>query len=223
MPIYANTFTVTGTVANIPVYANLLGMNGYSNLSVQSDLHVDGNVYSQGRLDFGSTTYVSLYPTLGCNITFGGLNERTMGSNAMNFDLTTTNIDYINSMNLAVQPTQVLDSNLGVIYMPTTGLFAIQLQASFSNSPTFSGTPVNGVYFKLPDSVHPNARVCPNFTPGDLVSTTFVSFLQGGTRIVPTFYSNDSNAVLMANNDETFVRFNVISTVTLPTHSNIVI
>ena len=212
MPIYTNSLVVTGGTYNSPIYTNRLGLIGYSNMTIDSDLRVQGDVYTDGRMDIGTTIHATF--RLSSNTSFGGVNELTAASNVFQLDFASTNFVNMQTLPMAVASSNIYNSDSGVITVPSSGMYAIQLQGSFSNDSGYEGVPQNGVYFNLIDSPYPLARVSGNFGNGNIVSTTHMAFLEGGHRFVPTFFSSDSNATLVAADKETYVSLMIAATYT---------
>lgn len=212
MPIYTSNFIVYGSATGMPIYANTLGMNNYSNLSVESDLHVTGDVYSTGRMDVGSTIFATLRLTSNVNFSSATNGEVFATDNRLIMDWTSTNMTGMNTVPMAVSPGNIYNSNTGVITVPTSGLYSIHLQGAFSNSIQQC---TNGVYFKFLDHPNPNARIAANTTNGNIVSTSYMGFLSGGDHIKPVFFSNDANAILTAGG-ESYLTWMVAATFTPP-------
>lgn len=212
MTIYTNSFIVTGAAYNSPIYTNTLGMNGYSNMSITSDLFVEGDVYSSGRLDVGTTVYATF--RLASNTEFGGSNEFSGGGgSALALDFASSRLTDMASMSIAVPSSNIYNDDTGVITVPIDGLYSVEMQGSFSNI-SDAANAQNGVYYKLLDRVYPDCRIAGNIVRGSLVSTRHMAFLEGGERLLPVFYSSDSNAVLIADAHETYVSFALAATYT---------
>ena len=218
MTIYTNSFIVTGAAYNSPIYTNTLGMNGYSNMSITSDLFVEGDVYSSGRLDVGTTVHATF--RLASNTEFGGSNEFSgsgagAGESAFALDFASSQLTDMISMPLAVASSNIYNEDTGVITIPIDGLYSVDMQGSFSNIDMGNAASVeNGVYYKLLDRVYPDCRIAGNIVRGNLVSTRHMAFMEGGERLLPVFYSSDSNAVLLAEGHETYVSFTLAATYT---------
>lgn len=201
--------TITGTACNVPVYTNTLGMNGYSNMAINSDLFVEGDVYTTGRLDLGTTIYATFRLT--SNVTFEGSNVFADTTNDFALDFLSTNVAGMSNMPTVIPASNIYDATTGIITVPMNGLYNLELQGSFSNASGASGVE-NGVWYKFLDSEYPNTRVGANVAQGSLLSTKHMAYLQGGQRLLPEFYSSDSNTVLVADNQETYVAFALATT-----------
>ena len=208
MTIYTNSFVVTGAAYNTPIYTNSLAMNGYSNMNITSDLFVDGNVYSSGRLDVGATVHATF--RLASNTNFGGLFEFSGSSNSFAMDWTASKMTDVMTMPLVVPSSNIYNEDTGIISVPIDGLYSLEMQGSFSND--WDSQVTHGVYYKLLDRPTSNCRVAGNIAQGPLVSTCHVGFLNGGERLLPVFYSSDSNTVIVGDNSETYVSFTLATT-----------
>lgn len=220
MAIFANTLIITGSNNNIPqVYTNTLTPEGVgSNIRINSDLIVSGNMLSTKRMDVAKTIFASFRPT--SNIPFNGSNELHALSNETNFfqlDLTSTDMTGMNELGLAIPYANIFDENTGVIRAPISGFYNLCMQGAFSNDASSSNVR-NGVYYYLPNRSHSNARVATNMTSADIVSTNHTLFLLSNDQLLPTFFTNDSNAVLL-DNGETYVGFTLLIGAS-PDHSN---
>lgn len=194
----------------MPIFANTLSSSNLSNISIESDLRVTGDIYTEGRMDIGNTIFTTF--RLSSNVSFADhavASEVFATSNTFMIDFTHTDVTGMNGMTLAIPPADIYNEDTGVITVPMNGLYSIQLQGSFSNS---TEPAVNGVYVYLQNHSHSNARVAAITSPGPLISTSFMSYLLGGDRILPTFYSNDPNAFLISDSGETFVSYSVAAT-----------
>lgn len=214
MGIYCNNFYTTTLSQGQDIYANTIAASNLSNVSIQSDLRVDGDIYSTGRMD-GATTVFARF-RLGSNQSFAGSNEFFATSNLLAMDLTSTNMNGMDTMDRIIPNHQVYNQSNGVISVPVNGLYYIEVQGAFSN---VDPAAKNGVYLRFLNHTYPTSRVASVITSSPLVSTNHVAYLLGGDRFQPTFYSSDSNATLLASNGETYVSFAVLGTVT-PTASN---
>lgn len=213
MTVYANNIYVTGSMCNVPVYANQLASNGYSNLTVGTDLHINGSVYGSGRMDVGSTIYATFRPL--SNIPFSG--NTAIGGGNFIYDWTSADMSGMSNITMAVPRSNIFNPVTGVITVPVSGLYNLEMQGSFSNSGAASNAD-NGVYYQFLNFSYSNTRRAAAMTKGSIVSTSTSAFLLAGDMIRPTFYSSDSNAILLASG-ESYVNFSVMATVT-PTHSN---
>jgi hypothetical protein len=214
MTIYASNIYVTGSMCNIPVYANQLSNPGFSNLSVRSDLHVDGSVFGSGRMDVGATIFATFRPLSNQNFSSG---TTQLTGNTFSYDWTSADMTGMSNMTLAVARSNIFNATTGVITVPVSGLYNLEMQGSFSNNGALAN-PKNGVFYYFLNQSYASARRAAVVSSGDIVSTSTSAFLLAGDKIKPTFYSNDSNASLLANG-ETYVAFSVMATCT-PTHSN---
>lgn len=220
MAIYANTFIITGSNNNIPqVYTNTLTPEGASsNISINSDVVISGNVLTTKKMGVSKTIFATFRPS--SNIEFSGSNEIHALSNATNMfdlDLTSTDMFGMSDMGLAIPYADIFDESNGVIRAPITGFYNLCMQGAFSNDGSLSNVQ-NGVYYYFPNRSHSNARISASITSANVVSTNHTLFLLSNDQLLPTFYTNDSNAVLL-NNGETYVGFTVLMGAT-PDHSN---
>jgi hypothetical protein len=219
MAIYANTFIITGSNNSIPqVYANSLSPEGTgSNISINSDIVLSGNVVSTKRMDVAKTLFATFRPL--SNVAFNGLNELyTLSNETSDFELDYTLTD-MNGLEgqLEIPFSDIFDKSTGTIHVPFSGFINIQIQGAFSNDGNMSNVR-NGVYYYFPNRAHSNARVSASFTNTDIVSTSHTLFMLSNDLILPTFYTNDSNAVLL-NNGETYIGFSLVIGAK-PQHSN---
>jgi hypothetical protein len=111
----------------------------------------------------------------------------------------------------------VFDENTGVIRAPISGFYNLSMQGSFSNDGNNTNVQ-NGVYYYFPNRSHSNARIAATITKANIVSTSHTLFLLSNDQLLPTFYTNDSNAVLL-NNGETYAGFTLLMGAK-PEHSN---
>ena len=201
-------------MCNVPVYANQLSSQGYSNLTVGSDLHVTGSIYGSGRMDVGATIYATFRPL--SNISFSG--NTVLSGGAFIYDWTSADMTAMSNMTMSVPRSNIFNPVTGVITVPVSGLYNLEMQGSFSNNAATSNNADNGVYYQFLNQSFSNTRRAAAITRGTVASTSTSAFLLAGDTIKPTFYSSDSNATLLANG-ESYVAFSVMATVT-PTHSN---
>lgn len=215
MTIYTTTLNVTGQLRDVPnIYANTLSAPAYSNVTINSDMQVNGNMKGTGRLDTGVTMYATF--RLNSNISFS--NEEVYGTSRFIPDFTSSDMSGMSNMPMSVGPGQIFNYSTGVVTIPTSGLYSLFMQGSFSNNPLHNPYK-NGVYYKFLNMSHSNARIAPSvsdFAP--VHHTNYIGYFLAGDKIRPTFYSEDPECVLLGNG-ETFVSFAILSTVT-PTHSN---
>lgn len=220
MAIYANTFILTGSNNNIPqVYTNTLTPEGASsNISINSDVVISGNIVTRKRMDVAKTIFATFRPS--SNITFNGSNELHALSNAtnlFNMDMTSTDMYGMNEMGMAIPYQDIFDEETGVIRAPMTGFYNLAMQGAFSNDGSKSNVQ-NGVYYYFPNRSHASARIAATITSANVVSTSHTLLLLSNDQLLPTFYTNDSNAVLL-NNGETYVGFTLLVGAS-PDHSN---
>lgn len=209
MGIIATNFVVQGTLGNMPIYTNNLSSSNFSNISIASDLRVTGDVYTSGRVDVGKTIFTTF--RLSSNISFAeqGTPEVHAFNNTFVMDLTQSDISGMTGMTMAVPPNQIYNEETGQIVVPMSGMYSIQMQASFSNNTPDS---VNGVYLYMQNNSHSNVRMVPATSTGPLVSTSHTGFMHGGDTLLPTFFSSDPDAFLLGDQGETLVSYSVIAT-----------
>lgn len=214
MTINASNFYNTGSMLNIPnIYANNITTPGLSNLTIDSSVDINGamrSLYSKHN----STIYATFRLT--SNLPFTA-HERTADDKFV-LDFTTTDMTFMNSMPMEIAPNNIFNYTTGLLTVPVSGLYYIHMQGSFSNS--VEGAK-NGVYYYLKNWNHSNARVIPAISSESVVSTNHIAYLLAGDKLQPTFYSSDSNAVLLSGAGETNVGFCVLG-VTAVSHSNYV-
>lgn len=220
MAIFATTIIITGSNNNIPnVYANNLTPEGTgSNIRINSDVTVTGNMCSTKRMDVSKTVFAAFRPT--SNIPFNGSNELHALSNNTNvfqLDMTSTDMSGMVALGMEIPYQNIFDENTGVIRAPTSGFYNISMQGAFSNDGNNTNVQ-NGVYYYFPNRSHSNARMSATFTKANIVSTNHTLFLLSNDQMLPTFYTNDSNAILL-NNGETYVGFTLLMGAK-PEHSN---
>lgn len=220
MAIYATTFIISGSNNNIPeVYTNSLTPEGAnSNININSDVIISGNMLTTKKMAVSKTIFATFRPQ--SNIPFNGSNELhalSNPTNTFNLDLTSTDMFGMNDMGLAIPYTEIFDESNGIIRAPITGFYNLTMQGSFSNDANTSNV-LNGVYYYFPNRSHSNARIGASITTANIASTSQTVFLLSNDQLLPTFYTNDSNAVLL-NNGETYVGFTVLMGAT-PDHSN---
>lgn len=221
MTVYTSTFIISGSNNSIPqVYTNNLtpGSNDSNNINMNSDVVFSGNVVSTKRMDVAKTIFATFRPM--SNIPFNTSNELHALSNATNFfdlDMTSTDFNGMNDMGLEIPYANIFDEATGIIRAPVSGFYSLVMQGAFSNDTSHSNVQ-NGVYYYFPNRSHSNARIGASITKADVVSTCHTLFLLSNDQLLPTFYTNDSNAVLMSNG-ETYVGFTLLMGAK-PDHSN---
>lgn len=220
MAIYANTFIITGSNNSIPqVYTNSLTPEGVgSNISINSDVVISGDMITTKRMNVAKTIFATFRPA--SNIPFNGSNELHALSNETNvfaIDFTATDMFGMDDMNLAIPYTEIFNECNGIIRAPISGFYNITMQGCFSNDASKSNVQ-NGVHFYFPNRSYPNARVAASITSANIVSTNQTLFFLSNDQLLPTFYTNDPNAVLL-NNGETYVGFTVLMGAS-PDHTN---
>lgn len=220
MAIYANTFIITGSNNSIPqVYTNSLTPEGTgSNININSDVVISGNVVSQKRMDVSKTLFATFRPE--SNIAFNGSNEihaLSNGNNIFGLDFTSSDMIGIEDMQMDIPYTSIFDESNGIVRAPFSGFYSLAMQGSFSND-TNNSNVQNGVYYYFPNRAHSNARINAVITHTNIVSTNHTLFLLSNDQVLPTFYTNDSNAVLLANG-ESYIGFSYLLGAK-PEHSN---
>lgn len=221
MTIYTSNLIINGVISNFPaLYTNNMSASTMSNIRVLSDMEVQGNICTYGCMDIGNTMFG--YFRLNSNIPFAEFanekNEVYAKSNLMVMDFQSSDISGMSSLPISIPLGEVYDQATGILNVPITGYYHITMQGSFSNS---ISNVVNGVYFKFLNEAFSNARNAVVMSPSTIISSSTLKFFLAGDKVHPTFFSTDSNAVLLSDNGETYAGFTVISTVT-PMHSNYV-
>lgn len=201
---------------NVPaLYANTISTPGFSNVQFESGINVKGSISGTGHLDMGATMYSTF--RLNSNLMFGPyVNEIMAGSNFI-YDYTSADMSGMMGMTMAVPPNKIFNYNTGIVTVPVSGLYCLNMQGSFLNDANNLNAD-NGVYYKMLNWSYSGARMAANIGKGPLKYTTYTNYFLAGDKIMPVYYSSDPNATLLGNG-ETFVAFSVISTST-PTHSN---
>lgn len=209
---------VANSVNNANLYTNAMSACNMSNIAVESDLRVGGDIFTSGRMDVGTTIFATFRLT--SNLSFTNPEVHAL-SNTFLLDWTNTNMHGMENMTMAVSPPQIYNQSTGQITVPVDGLYALSMQGKFQNDPN-AVNPQNGVYYYFQRHTYPTSRMAAHVTQGDnIVSTSYTSFLLGGDVFLPTFYSSDSNATLLAANGETYVAFSLLATMT-PSLSNFI-
>lgn len=221
MAIFATTINIYGSNNNIPkVYTNNITPVGVgSNIEINSDVVVSGNMLSTKRMDVSKTVFAMFRPS--SNISYNGSNELhalSNGSNLFTMDMTSTDMTGMNEMGVEIPFNNIFDENTGIIRAPISGFYNLCMQGSFSNSSAGSNQLLNGVYYYFPNRSHSNARIAANLSSANIVSTNHTLFLLSNDQLLPTFYSTDSNTTLL-NNGETYVGFTLLVGAK-PEHSN---
>jgi hypothetical protein len=210
MPIYTNNLVIQGALQDTGLYANTV--TGSNNaLTIMSDVAVNGNVFTTGRVDISDTMYMTMRST--SNVLMGG-NEHYVTNSDMSLDAQNSDASVLGQM---ADVYSIWDWNTGKFTVPLDGLYTLQLQGSFSNSPGAEDA-INGVYFYYRNHAYPDARSAANMTRSPLVFTSTTQYLLKGDIVQPAFYSTDSNAILYGNG-ETFLNFLIQNTVSV-SHSN---
>lgn len=219
MTIYTSNLIINGTISNFPaLYTNNISANAFSNISVNSDLSIRGAVYTSKHMDAGDTFFATFRISSNLPLPVGGGEASGTSSNIFGVDRTASDMTPMNNVPMSIPPYQIFNGATGVVTVPTSGLYNLSLQGSFSNSGGGAGA-INGVYFKFLNHSFSNARVGPVMSAAPLVHTSVTKFLLSNDRFQPCFYSSDTNATVLAANGESTVSFALIATTT-PTHSN---
>lgn len=193
---------------------NIGSSNASSNITFSANINVNGDVFAKGRMDTSTTIFASFHLT--SNQPFV-TPELVPASNMMVMDFPRTNMADMVGIPMSVPRSNVYEFATGNINVPVSGLYSLEMQGSFSTSDT-----LNGVYYRFLNHPYPNARVAANIDKGSILSTSHIAFLLGGDILQPVFYSEGgSNTMLLADSNETYVSFSVLSTTT-PTASNFV-
>lgn len=202
-----------GTITGLPVYANTIATPSLSNINIESDVHVKGNVFANGRLDTAGTMYATF--RLGSNVPFDTTPELVPSSTlTLPYDPQAGDLSTMLTMNLVLpNPNDFNDFTAGYITLPASGLYSIHIQGSFINDPNKTDVK-NGVYMRFLNHPRPTARVGVAYSANDIVSTCYVGYLLAGDKLQPTFFSNDPLAQLNAAAGETYVSFTVATTLT---------
>jgi len=217
MTIITSNFIVNGTISNFPaLYANNITASDFSNIKIHGGVDVYGDVYAKGRLDFSDTIFVTLL--LSSNVQFSGSHELVVKNNQFNVDITQTDLSASSNVPMVIPPPLAYNHTTGIITIPASGLYNFSVQGSFSNDVNATNVH-NGVYWRFLNHSHSNARIAPNMTAGDLISTSTARYLLAGDLVQAVFYSSDSNATLIGNTGETLLSFSLVATIT-PSHSN---
>lgn len=217
MTIYTSNLIINGTISNFPaLYTNNITSGSFSNININSSLNVTGSLFCRDHLDVGDTTFAMFRLSSNLPIPLGGGEATAKSNHIVTMDGTASDMSAMSKMPMSILPYQVFNGATGVVTIPTSGLYNLAIQGSFSNS---TSTAINGVYFKFLNHSYSNARVGATFTHAPLVHTSVTRYLLSNDRFQPLFYSSDADASVLSTDGESFVNFSMISTIT-PTHSN---
>jgi len=217
--IYTSNFVMMCEFVNIPaLYTNNLSAPGFSNINFESDLNVDGIIHGVKHMDIGSTPFARF--SLNSNLSFGSGVTELHGNSNFPVNFAYSDFSGMASMPMSVSPGQVFNYSNGILTVPTSGLYNLYMQGSFSNDAANSNY-TNGVYFYFKNMQQSNARVAVAMSKESHQYTSHTVFLLSNDTVHPTFFSSDSNASLIGGTGETFVGFSVMATIT-PQHSNYV-
>jgi hypothetical protein len=211
MTIYANNLVVNGSFNGTSLHANNIGAGSNAVLNVMSDIAVNGSVLSKGRLEAGSTMYMTMRVTSNVDM---GANEHYIVNYDMILDPSAS--DPV-SISAVADYTTIWNWMDGTFTVPVDGLYTLQMQGAFSNSVPDA---TNGVYYYFRNHAYPNARYAANLQKSPIVYSASSQYLLKGDVIQPTYYSTDSNSVILGNG-ESYLSFLIPSTVNV-THSNYV-
>lgn len=218
MTIYTSNLIVNGTISNFPaLYTNnVTTTNPMSNIAFASDIAINGSVFATRHMDMGDTVFATFRISSNLPLPNGGGEAIGNSNHIIGMDQTQSDMSAMSNTPMSIPPWQVFNRTTGVVTVPTSGLYNISMQGSFSNS-----TPgaTNGVYFKFVNHSYSNARVGAVMSSAPLVHTSVTKFLLSNDRFMPCFYSSDTNACVLPTNGESYVGFTVLATNT-PTHSN---
>lgn len=164
MTIITSNFIVNGTISNFPaLYANTMTAPSLSNIRVESDLDVNGSVFTTKRMDVGSTIFATFRLT--SNVQFSGSNEYVSTSNTLPMDMSSTDMSAMTGIPMVVPSYQIFNQQNGVITVPTSGIYNLHMQGNFSNS---IPNAMNGVYYRFLKESHSNARTAAVISSGNV-------------------------------------------------------
>ena len=217
MTIYTSNLIINGTISNLPaLYTNNITSGSFSNININSDLNVQGSLFCREHLDVGDTAFALFRLSSNLPIPSGGGEAVAKSNHIITMDTTASDMTAMNNMPMSIPPYQVFNGQTGSVTIPTSGLYNLSMQGSFSNT---TPSALNGVYFKFLNHSFSNARFGASISPGPLIHTSITRFLLSNDRYQPVFYSSDPSASVQASSGESYVSFSLLSTVT-PTHSN---
>lgn len=204
MTIYTNNLIVHGTFSGSSLHTNNMSSGDTAPINITSDIKVTGNVSTQGRIETGSTLFMTM--RVPQDITMRD-NEHFIIDTDMILDLSSSDAQSITSI---ADYTTIWNWENGTFTVPISGLYTLQIQASFEN--TVPDT-LNGVYFYFVSSSYPDARAATNIVKSSIVYTNTSQFLKKGDIIKPVFFSTDKNATIKGNG-ESYLSFLIPSTLT---------
>lgn len=216
MGITCNNYITTNSYISDVRANSMASPSSNANIVFHNDVEINGSVYSRGRLDMGATVFATF--RLASNQPLIANGELYPSSNMLIMDVPRTNMADMDTI-MSSPSYNIYNPATGEITIPVNGLYYLQIQGVFQNTPVSLSTHRNGVYFYFRNHTYPNTRVAASIVNSTVVCTSQLVYLLEGDRILPVFYTNDDNATLIATGNETYISFALIST-TLLTNRN---
>lgn len=216
MTIFASNLIINGTIGNIPaLYTNNINTNTLSNININSDVNIKGIVACTRHLDVGDTIFATFRLSSNLALPATGGEASPTSTQITGMDMTSSDVSGMSNIPMSVPKWKIFNGSNGIVTIPTSGLYNISVQGSFSASNNI----YNAVYLKFLNHTYSNARVGVAMTSAPVVHTSVTKYLLSNDLFLPCFYSTGNDVSVVGGDGESYVQFSMISSVT-PTHSN---